>query len=1138
VIENGPKKLPNDSDPELELALWLENAGSGDNYILDILTKHYAGEIYRLFLALIDTGGDEGFLHNQVLTHTERVFLHAVQNLDSFQGHDSVRSWLITIAINFFNSNRILKFQTPIRKQSQSQETYTKPITKNLSGQDEAIIAIINQTDTISRTAVILKYAHKLKANRIAQILKIRIPQLIKTIKDFRSIVEEVFESEGYITRHTEDAHQNIFSWIELSLDGLFSDDPVGSKKLSQHLLTCTACRNYHQHLSRLESTISKAFKNRWQEEIFSPDDRKKIIENYKSLPPVKERPISKRNINSESVLLGALLTVVLVFGYFLTKNELPKANPVIYPTLTINPTSLITPFSTPAVSEEFPIEHKPSQVPIINSNPVSVISGSASSSPINRKFVYYREPTLSSGGDFLVFSASFTNITKDGPKFENGLFILNLIKNQIEPPIIFQENSVTDIWSFTPTISKNGRYIAYQNFSGELKTDELNSCIKSADFFSCSDIFLYDRETGINDKVLQKADLNSNRISRILPTLSGDGNWISYWSTFRDDEVGLVNTCGDSVDAFACWNIVLLNLNSNERIVLPVGRSTTRYRTGNIERLSLSENGDLLAFTLHGDDSLAPSLGIINKKEAIIYNRITGEYLAINVSSSGYAGNGLSTHPVLSSDRKYVAFSSMADNIVSGDTNQRPDIFVRDLEAGTISRINVSNDGEQADGDSGVYLHNNEPWKDMLEFSSDRRYIVYLSSAENLDQMNPANCPENSWFPCTNFFIYDLQSSSTEMISTETQRRDRIFTHPSISSNGEKVAYIMSDLDCFQAPQCTHILLYDNVKKTTRSLTDFGLNAIHKYSGTADLKMISDENVSGVTDLEFSPDGALLASASNDKTIRIWSANSKTPQKSYNEHKQLISDISFSPDGKLLASSSLDGEIRIWDLEFDKNRKLNNNSGSVFALDFSLDGTKLAAGGSHTSWVWDLEHDPPSIVHTKSFPDTRINSLAYSPDGELIAFGASDNTIWIMDTDSGEIVSRLGGHEGDTLVVIFSHDSHYLVSGSTDSTVQVWQISDSPVSEKEFFYLFSIQFQDWINDLSISPDGKYIAISSFGSEITFWELQTGKNVNIPLGQRWFQPLSIAFSPQTSGTELAIGSSRGGIELWSFPDLK
>jgi WD40 repeat protein len=238
------------------------------------------------------------------------------------------------------------------------------------------------------------------------------------------------------------------------------------------------------------------------------------------------------------------------------------------------------------------------------------------------------------------------------------------------------------------------------------------------------------------------------------------------------------------------------------------------------------------------------------------------------------------------------------------------------------------------------------------------------------------------------------------------------------------------------------------------------------------------------------------------------------------------------------LASSSYNGTILIWDLEIDEIAKLKNSSDSVFTLDFSPDGTKLSAGGSNTSWIWDLEKGFPQIVTTLKHPDTRINSLDYSSDGEFLALGASDNTIWIIDTKTGEIVSRLGGHEGNILDVEFSTNGQYLASGSTDSSVRVWNILENSNTGIKFVALLSIKFQDWINDISFSPDRKHIAVSAFGSEITFWELPSGTIADVPLGQRWFQPLSIDFSPQVSQTKLAIGSSSCGIEVRSVPGLQ
>jgi WD40 repeat protein len=297
--------------------------------------------------------------------------------------------------------------------------------------------------------------------------------------------------------------------------------------------------------------------------------------------------------------------------------------------------------------------------------------------------------------------------------------------------------------------------------------------------------------------------------------------------------------------------------------------------------------------------------------------------------------------------------------------------------------------------------------------------------------------------------------------------------------------------------------------------------------------RQLFEDSMSAVTSLAFSPDGGLLASGSNDKSIRLWDASSGTLLETMTAHEQLVSDIDFSHDGLFLASASHDGVVNIWDLETNVNDTLSKDSGAILSLDFSPINRSLVVGGVQASWVWDVTEFPPRIKYSQRYPGAQINIVKYSAEGDLMAQGSSDNSVWIRNSADGKFVTRLAGHEGDILSLAFSPDGKYLASGSADAVVNIWEVHHTGAGEMRFERVLSIRHFDWINDLAFSPDSKLLAVASFGSDVTLWEIPSGVKVGKSFASRWYQPLSVEFSPE--GDQLAVGSGWGGLQLWDNP---
>jgi len=187
----------------------------------------------------------------------------------------------------------------------------------------------------------------------------------------------------------------------------------------------------------------------------------------------------------------------------------------------------------------------------------------------------------------------------------------------------------------------------------------------------------------------------------------------------------------------------------------------------------SISHDGQYVAFQSKASNLVS---GDMNAQDDIfVHNRNTGKTELVSVDSNGKQSIGASTWPSISADGRYVAFES-SNPLVSGDTNNHGDVYVRDRQMGKTERVSVDSSGKQANNDSG------DP-----SISSDGRYIAFYSKATNLIP----NDTNGSW----DVFVYDRQSGKTELVSVNSNggQGNGWSLFSSISGNGRYVAFISS---------------------------------------------------------------------------------------------------------------------------------------------------------------------------------------------------------------------------------------------------------------------------------------------------------------------------------------------------------
>ncbi len=423
--------------------------------------------------------------------------------------------------------------------------------------------------------------------------------------------------------------------------------------------------------------------------------------------------------------------------------------------------------------------------------------------------------PMISENGRFVVFESEAAGLIEGGENMRGGIFIRDLLKNTTRRVDVGYDGSAPNDSADSPSISADGRFVAFRSLASNLTPD------------SGASYFVRDLRTGQTQLLAVTLDGSSlPGPERIAPLVSGDGRYVAF-SHFASNLVPRDGNDGD--DVF----LRDTRTNTTELITrhdpgLPSTTAITRYdsalsaslsadgtqvfftsnsvtltlglthsspyeydprlfvrelnsATDDIERLpirsyhstAVSRNGRFVLFITY--ESLVPD-DTNYDYDQYVFDRETGNYTRINIGSDG-ARVALNEFYVaqnaLSDDGRYVVFSISASSVVAEDTNEKQDVFVRDLLLGTTTRASVASEGTEANGSSG-----------SASVSSDGRFVVFASEADNLvpDDQNRTQ----------DIFVRDLLLGTTERVSvnSEGQEGNSYSYSPLISGDGRCIAF------------------------------------------------------------------------------------------------------------------------------------------------------------------------------------------------------------------------------------------------------------------------------------------------------------------------------------------------------------
>ena len=289
----------------------------------------------------------------------------------------------------------------------------------------------------------------------------------------------------------------------------------------------------------------------------------------------------------------------------------------------------------------------------------------------------YSQGAAISADGNFVAFDSTATNLVAGDTNGDSDVFVRSRLLGTTQRVSISSSGAEGDNSSFVATISADGRFVAFASNATNLVTGDTNGV---------TDIFLRDRLSGVTERIsVSDAEAQGNGTSS-SPSLSGDGRYVAFVSDATNLVSGDTNT----------WRDIFVRDRLSGVTVRASVSSQEGQANGHSSLPSISADGRFVAFTSAATGLIGPLAFDTNGVDDVFCrDLVNGSTGRVSISSTAQ-GNGASSSPSISADGRFVAFASSASNLVTGDTNSKTDVFVHDRSTVTTERVSLGSGGTQ----------------------------------------------------------------------------------------------------------------------------------------------------------------------------------------------------------------------------------------------------------------------------------------------------------------------------------------------------------------------------------------------------------------------------------------------------------
>lgn len=311
-------------------------------------------------------------------------------------------------------------------------------------------------------------------------------------------------------------------------------------------------------------------------------------------------------------------------------------------------------------------------------------------------------EAAISADGRHVAFRSFATNLVAGDTNGRAEVFVHDLDSGITERVSVANTGAQSDRESDRPSISADGRYVAFESHATNLVASDTN------DF---NDVFVRDRVGDTTVRVnVSSAGVEGNQFSG-YPSISADGRVVSFQSNASNLVAGDTNGLGD---------IFVHDLDNATTIRVSLDSAGNQGNRCACDANEISADGRRIAFTSSSTNLVAGDTN--NLTDAFVHDLDGETTVRVSVASDGDQADFGSEQAAISADGRHVGFASRATNLVAGDTNATTDVFVRDMDSATTERVSVDSAGNQGNGFAG-----------RPSLSADGRNVAFDASSSNL---------------------------------------------------------------------------------------------------------------------------------------------------------------------------------------------------------------------------------------------------------------------------------------------------------------------------------------------------------------------------------------------------------------------